>query len=258
MTDGQVQYHQAVAARRISQCEGRPVGAFGVGVAINPGEGLASDLFVESNGRTVDGQMERHHAVTSYRIGQRESRLVGAFGVGIAINPSECSACGLFVNASGGWQGGQNHSDNGVAAVDSLQRDRLRTRFGELNAIPSSGQFACTDSLSVGDSICRVNRQVQCHHAVVACRIGHRAGIITGLGVDSSVPGKAFTGDSRSVSVCGTVNRQVQCHHTVAAHRICHGMLIITRLRVCDVIPRETLAGHSGGVTGARLIECEA
>ena len=160
--DGQVQRHHAVATCHVGQRVGRRVGAFGVGVAVNPCVGVAFGHLVNTCIAVIDGQVQRHHTVAACRVGQCMSRCVSAFGVGVAVDPCVAVAFGHLIDAVGSCIHRQSHGHHRVAAVGGGQDGILRAGRVEHHIIPSVGQFSLTDRSCVrsGRNIAFLNHKV--------------------------------------------------------------------------------------------------
>ena len=143
--DGEVQCHHTVATCRIGQRMGRSGGAFGIGVAVNPCIGIAFCHLIHTGVGVVDGQVQRHHAVATCRIGQCMGWCVGALSVGVAVHPLVAFAGHLLVDAVGSRSHSKCHGHHRVASVGSGQHSILCTCRVEHHFIPCVGQFTFTD-----------------------------------------------------------------------------------------------------------------
>ena len=197
------------------------VAAGGVGLTVTgrPGVGLHSGDGGGGIHRMVDGEVQRHGAVAACGVGQREGRLVGAFSVGLTVDPREGLASLLLVNALGDMVDGQ------------VQRVDLRTAVGILVAVgvvaADGVGLAVAGRPSVGlasrgrqGGVYRiVDGQMQRHHTVAACRIGQRVGRRVGaLSVGHTVnPFVAFTSRLLVDAGVGIVHCEDHGHYRVAA-----------------------------------------
>ena len=112
VADGQVQGHEAVAARGVGQVPSRRGGACRVGDTVYPRVAVASVDRGDARGAVADCQVQRYEAVAARGVGQVPGRRGGACRVGHTVDPCVAVA-------------GVNHGDaRGAVAYRQVQRHK--------------------------------------------------------------------------------------------------------------------------------------
>ncbi len=187
MADGQVKRHHRVAARRVGEREGRGVGAFGVGDAIDPGQRIADILHIGEISGMSDRKIKGDNGVATHGIGDDHCRGVGAFGVGDAVNPSKGVTNVMDIGVVSGMSDRKVKGYNGVAAHGIGKCiNCCVVAFGVGNAVdPSEG---VTNVVDIGEIGGMSDREIKGDNGVAAYSVDKREGRGVGaLGVGDTV-----------------------------------------------------------------------
>ena len=196
----------------------------------------------------VNYKVEAYNAVATFGILQCECRsisAVGAFGVGVAINPSECFASLLPVDACYGVINCQEQVSNAVAAVciGIWQCNLIVTGFGVGCAIPFVAVANSNSVVAFGWSVdCEVKR----YNRVTTINSLQCLYIVTRFGVGCAIPFKRRASCFRKFVCNCMIDCQVKCYNRVAAVCVGECLLEITRFSVVCAVPSVQIAGSCG------------